>query len=66
MFAGQFTDGACVSLTVMLKVQDAELPLASATMQVTVVVPFEKVEPEAGEQLGVPTPAQLSVAVALA
>jgi hypothetical protein len=66
MFAGQVTAGACVSLTVILKLQDDELPLASVTEQVTVVVPLEKVEPDAGEQLGVPTPAQLSVAVALA
>ena len=33
-------------------------------MQVTVVVPVGNIEPEAGEQAGVPTPEQLSLAVA--
>ena len=37
---------------------------ASVAEQVTVVVPFGKVDPDSGEQVGVPTPEQLSVAVA--
>lgn len=63
MFDGQLTVGAWVSFTVTVKLQDALLLAASLTVQLTVVVPFAKVEPEAGEQLTVPTPGQLSVAV---
>ena len=58
--------GACVSLTVTVKEQLAELLDASLTVQLTVVVPLLKVEPDAGVQTGVPTPGQLSVAVAFA
>jgi len=65
IFAGQVIVGACVSLTVTVKVHELLLPLASATVQVTVVVPFGKLEPDAGTQTGVPAPEQLSVAVAL-
>ena len=54
-----------MSLTVTVNEQLAVLPDASLTVQVTVVVPFENVEPDAGIQVGVPTPEQLSVAVAL-
>jgi hypothetical protein len=53
-----------VSLTVTVNEQLAELLDASLTVQLTVVVPFGNVEPEAGLQAGVPTPGQLSVAVA--
>jgi hypothetical protein len=52
-------------LTVTVNEQLAELPDASLTVQFTVVVPFANVEPDAGVQTGVPTPGQLSVAVAL-
>jgi len=45
-------------------VQVAVFPDVSVAVQVTVVVPFAKVEPEAGEQLVV-TPGQLSLAVGL-
>ena len=38
---------------------------ASLTVHVTVVTPFGNVVPEAGTQIGVPTPGQLSVAVGL-
>ena len=65
IFDGQATVGGCVSLTVTVNEQLAVLPDASLTVQVTVVVPFENVEPDAGIQVGVPTPEQLSVAVAL-
>jgi hypothetical protein len=64
MFAGQVTVGFCVSLTVTVKVQEPLLLVASCTVQVTVVVPFGKVDPDVGEQLTLPTPEQLSVAVA--
>ena len=62
MLAGQVTVGAWLSLTVTVKVQSAELfPLASAAWQVTVVVPFGKVEPLDGVQVVV-EPGQLSLA----
>jgi len=66
IFAGQTIVGACTSLTVTVNVHDEELLDASLTVQVTVVVPFGNAELDAGEQTGVPTPGQLSVAVALA
>jgi hypothetical protein len=61
--AGQVIDGACVSLTVTVNEQLAELPAASITLQLTVVVPFGNVEPEAGLHVTEPMPGQLSVAV---
>src|SRR4051794_1507518 len=64
MFAGQLIEGACVSLTVTVNMQLPVLPDASVAVHVTVVVPFENVEPDAGEHVGVPTPGQLSLAVA--
>src|SRR5436309_14414848 len=52
MLAGQVTVGAWLSLTVTVKLQSAELfPLASVAWQVTVVVPFGKVEPLGGVQV---------------
>jgi hypothetical protein len=54
--------GFSVSLTVTVKEQLAVLPDVSVAVHVTVVVPFEKVEPEGGLQTTV-TPGQLSVAV---
>jgi len=62
--AGQVIAGGCVSLTVTVNVQLAELLDASLTVQVTVVVPFWNVDPDGGVQDGVPTPGQLSLAVA--
>ena len=53
-------------MTVTVNEQLAGLPDASVTVQLTDVVPFANVDPEAGVQTGVPTPGQLSVAVALA
>jgi hypothetical protein len=61
--AGHVITGGWVSLTVTVNVQLAELPTASMTVQVTVVVPTGKNDPEAGEQAGVPTPGQLSLTV---
>jgi hypothetical protein len=49
-------------LIVTVKLQDALLAQASVAVQVTVVVPAAKVEPDAGEQTTVGVP-QLSVAV---
>jgi hypothetical protein len=63
MFEGQLAVGACVSLTVTVKLHEAVLLAASLTVQLTVVVPFGKNEPAAGEQVTAPTPGQLSVAV---
>ena len=57
---GQVIVGACVSVIVTVNEQLFELPAESLTVQVTVVVPFAKVEPDAGVQLGDPTPEQLS------
>ena len=64
VLAGQVIEGACVSFTVTVNEQLLELPDASLTVQETVVVPFVKDEPDAGAQTGVPTPGQLSLAVA--
>jgi hypothetical protein len=63
-FAGHVIVGGVVSLTVTVNEQLAELLDASLTVQLTVVVPFGNVEPDDGEHTGVPTPGQLSVAVA--
>jgi hypothetical protein len=46
-----------------VNVQDAGFPDASVTEHVTVVMPFWNVVPEAGVQLGAPTPGQLSLTV---
>ena len=54
--------GGWQSLTVTVNVQVAVLPDVSVAVQVTVVVPFGKNEPEAGVQEAV-TPGQLSLAV---
>jgi len=62
-FGGQVIVGGCVSLTVTVNVQVAVLLEESLTVQVTVVVPLGKNEPEAGEQPGAPTPGQLSLTV---
>jgi predicted nucleotidyltransferase len=60
--AGQTIDGGCVSLTVTVNDQDAVLLEASVAVQLTVVVPFGNVEPEAGVQTNV-APGQLSETV---
>ena len=63
MFDGHEIAGGCVSLTVTVNEQLAVLPDASLTVQLTVVTPFGNAVPDAGSQVGVPTPEQLSVAV---
>jgi hypothetical protein len=60
MSAGQTMAGAWVSLTVTVNEHIAELPDGSVAVQVTVVVPTAKNEPEAGAQTTVVIPAQLS------
>ena len=50
-------------MTVTVNEQLAWFVDPSVTVQVTVVTPFGKVDPDAGEHTGVPTPEQLSVAV---
>ena len=62
MFDGHVIAGGCVSLIVTVKEQLDPLPDASATLHVTVVVPFGKNEPADGLQEGKPTPEQLSLA----
>jgi len=65
MFDGQLIVGFSVSLTVTVNEQVVAevLPLVSVAEQVTGVVPFGNVEPDAGLQLAV-APGQLSLAVA--
>src|SRR5712692_11450001 len=64
MFAGQAPIvGDCVSLTVTVKLHMAVLFEESGAVQVTVVVPLLKVDPDAGEQATVGAGVQLSVAV---
>ena len=53
-------------ITVTVNEQLAELLLASVTEQVTVVVPGEKLEPDGGAQVGIPTPGQLSATMGAA
>lgn len=60
---GQLITGGSVSFTVMMKLQLAVLPEASATEQFTVVTPFGNIEPEGGAQFGAPTFGQLSLTV---
>jgi hypothetical protein len=63
MLAGQFTTGTTVSLTVTVNEQLEELAAASLTVQVTVLVPSGKIEPDGGLHTGVPSPGQLSLTV---
>jgi len=64
LLAGQVIEGGCVSLTVTLKVHIAVLPAPSVAVQVTVVVPFVKAEPDGGVHVTPGEAVQLSVAVA--
>jgi hypothetical protein len=63
MFCGRDSKGGCVSLTVTVKLHVASglSGLLSLAVQVTVVTPTGKVEPEDGAQ--VTTAPQLSVAM---
>ena len=61
MLAGQVMVGGCVSLTVTVNVQVE--PANPLTVQVTVVLPFAKNDPDAGVHVAVNVPGQLSVIV---
>jgi len=63
--AGQVMDGGVISLTVTVNEQEPVFggTAASVAEHVTVVTPLLKVDPEAGEQVTVRVPSQLSVAV---
>lgn len=63
MSGGAVMRGAWVSFTLFVKLHVAVLLEASGTVQVVVVTPTGKNEPEAGEQRGEPTPGQLSLTV---
>ena len=63
MFAGTVTVGAVVSCTVTVKEALALFPATSFAVQLTVVAPNPKVEPDAGVQTSVTTPGRSSVAV---
>jgi hypothetical protein len=63
VLAGHVIEGGCVSLIVTVNEQLAEFPAASLTVQLTVVEPFGKVEPDGGVHTGVPAPEQLSETV---
>ena len=65
MFAGHVTVGACVSwiVTEKLHVPAGLSGDTSFAVHVTVVTPTGKVDPDAGTQLTVTTPGQLSVPV---
>jgi hypothetical protein len=65
MLVGQMIFGFSVSITVTVKMQLVLLPTPSVAVQITVVVPFENVEPDGGENVRLVTPEQLSVAEAL-
>lgn len=62
MFAGHVILGFCVSLTVTVNWHCAILLDVSVAAQVTVVTPFGKAKPDAGVQITLLTPGQLSVA----
>ena len=64
MFAGQATDGFCVSWILTVNVQALVLPEASVAAQVTIVVPVPNVDPDGGTQ-ATATPGQLSAADAV-
>jgi hypothetical protein len=64
LLAGQLMVGFWLSVTVTVKLQVAVFPSESVAVHVTVVVPFVKVEPEAGLQLVVTVaPEQVADAV---
>src|SRR5262245_30306464 len=48
MFAGHVMDGGCVSFTVTVNEQVAVLPDPSVAVQLTLVTPFGKVDPDGG------------------
>jgi hypothetical protein len=65
VLAGQVIVGRSVSLIVTVNVQLLLLPLASRAVEVTVVMPFGKVEPEGGSNVTATLVEQASVATAV-
>jgi hypothetical protein len=64
MFAGQLICGFSLSLTMTMKEHVAVRPAPSVTVQLTVVVPLGKADPDGGLQTTAPAGSvQLSVAV---
>ncbi len=67
MLVGQpVKTGPWLSATVTVKLHELLLPEVSEAEQVTVVTPFGKLLPEAGEQVTWRAPSQASVAVGVA
>jgi hypothetical protein len=64
-FAGRVRTGAVLSPTVIVKLPEAAFPAASVAVQLTVVVPIGKVDPEAGVQTTATGPSIASRADAL-
>lgn len=64
MSAGTETEGLVVSCTTTWKVALPGFPCVSVALQVTVVVPIPKVDPEPGEHEGVRLPSTASLAEA--
>lgn len=64
MFAGLAAIAKSTNRTVTVEDDEPRLPAASVAVQVTVVVPNEKAEPEAGEQVVGKDPLTMSIAVA--
>jgi hypothetical protein len=64
-FAGRISTGAVPSATVTVKVPEVAFPAASVAVQLTVVVPIGKVEPDAGVQIAATGPSIASRADAL-
>jgi len=60
---GQLTVGPWLSATVTVKLHELPLPNVSEAEQVTVVTPFGKLLPEAGEHVTARAPSQASLAV---
>ena len=64
MSDGRCNVGGVVSRTVTVEDDEPRLPAASVAVQVTVVTPNGKVEPDAGEQVAGRDPLTMSIAVA--
>lgn len=63
--AGRDNEGGVVSCTVTVKFPERELPASSVAVQLTVVIPSEKVLPDGGVQTGVTDGSTESVDVAV-
>ena len=65
IFVGQMMFGFSASITVTVKLQLVLLPAPSVAVQMTVVVPFGKLDPDGGEKLIFVTPEHVSDAEAV-